>query len=78
MICTDLEGLGLANDKAKLATYFVVQKFHISNSSLLPLVPFIIESIELCFPASNHFSAEKNKEQRTNMNRIKERKVGNS
>lgn len=51
MIGADLECLGLPHEEANLAANLVLQELHGSRTSLLPLVPSLIESVKLGFPA---------------------------
>jgi hypothetical protein len=51
VIGADLECLRLAHDQANLGGLLVLQQLDGASTSLLPLVPLLIESIQLGLPA---------------------------
>lgn len=51
MVGTDLKGLGLAHHKPDLFGFLVFEKLHSPNTSLFPLVSFLVKSVKLAFPA---------------------------
>lgn len=53
MVSADLEGLRLPHNETDFSVFLVLQKLHRTNASLLPLIPFLIESIKLGFPDKN-------------------------
>lgn len=50
MVSADLERLRLPHNQPNLPRLLVLQKLHRPNASLLPLIPFLIKSIEFRFP----------------------------
>ena len=53
MVGADLEGLRLPHNEPNSARFLVLQKLHRTSASLLPLIPFLIESIKLGFPENS-------------------------
>jgi hypothetical protein len=51
MVGADLERLGLAHDEADLAVLLVLEQLDGARSSLLPLVPLLVEPVQFCLPA---------------------------
>ena len=54
MIGADLECLRLAHDEADLGGLLVLQQLDGARTPLLPLVPLLIESIQLGLPVEPH------------------------
>ena len=50
MISADLERLRLPHNQPDLPCLLVLEKLHCPGASLLPLIPFLIKTIQLRFP----------------------------
>jgi hypothetical protein len=51
VIGADLEGLRLTHDEADLGGLLVLEQLHSARSAFLPLVPLLVEAVELGLPA---------------------------
>ena len=54
VICADLQCLRLTHDEADLGGLLVLQQLDGASTTLLPLVPLLIESIQLGLPVEPH------------------------
>lgn len=53
MISADLERFGLPHHKPNLASSLMLQELHRTGASLLPLVPVLVEPVQLRLTAIN-------------------------
>lgn len=52
MIGADLECLGLPHHQPNLSGFFMLQELHVPTAPLLPLIPLLVEPIQLRLPAT--------------------------
>jgi hypothetical protein len=52
VVGADLQRLGLAHDEADLAVLLVLEELDGAGAPLLPLVPVLVESVQLGLPAT--------------------------
>jgi hypothetical protein len=60
MVGADLEGLSLAHDEADLGGLIVLQQLHGAHATLLPLVPVLVEAVQLRLPAATPTVSDQN------------------
>ena len=54
MVGTYFQGLQLPHEEPDLAGLVMFQKLHSPNTSLFPLIPFFIKSVQLRLPKNQH------------------------